>query len=116
MNAIRVIFPYQREGVWMFDDAAVGLVQEPFVCGIPSMLEELVAGIEGAQEGFALFFSDQPFPGYRLKVDRSEPEAGGTWYKLSMDGKEIDGWLCPALFRYFAEAPATIYARAESRK
>jgi hypothetical protein len=29
MNALRVIFPYLKNGVWMFDDDAVGLKQEP---------------------------------------------------------------------------------------
>jgi hypothetical protein len=31
MNAINVISPYKHHGMWVFDDARVGLVQEPFV-------------------------------------------------------------------------------------
>jgi hypothetical protein len=31
MNAINVIWPYKHHGMWVFDDARVGLVQEPFV-------------------------------------------------------------------------------------
>jgi len=30
MNVVSVIFPYRLEGVWVFDDAATGLVREPF--------------------------------------------------------------------------------------
>jgi len=30
MNTLCVIFPYRMEGVWVFGDAAIGLVREPF--------------------------------------------------------------------------------------
>ena len=30
-NSIFVIKPYKWEGLWVFDDANVGLVKEPFV-------------------------------------------------------------------------------------
>jgi len=46
---INVISPYKRHGIWVFDDARVGLVQEPFVSDL-----------------------------------------------------DMEGWLCPALFRYFS--------------
>jgi hypothetical protein len=26
----------------------------------------------------------------------------------------MEGWLCPALFRYFDEAPAELYVKAEA--
>ena len=41
-NALMVIFPYQYEGTWVFDDSAVDLVKEPFVFGVPEMIDELV--------------------------------------------------------------------------
>jgi hypothetical protein len=116
-NAIQVIFPYQDSGVWMFDDKAKKLVREPFVWGIPRMVELLVADIQHPDKGFALYFSEQQFPGFWLKVDLvGEPEAGGNWYKLTVDGTEMTGWLCPALFKYFETAPVIIYAKAEARK
>jgi hypothetical protein len=111
MNSIRVIFPYRRSGVWMFDDDAVGLKQEPFVFGIPEMIESVVGGIHQADVGFALYFSDNPFPGFQVKLDWIREEYDGNWYRLCGTGKE--GWLCPALLKYFDRAPATIYARAE---
>lgn len=27
---------------------------------------------------------------------------------------QMEGWLCPALFRYFDDAPAELYVRAEA--
>jgi hypothetical protein len=38
-------------------------------------------------------------------------EYGGNWYRWG--AKNMDGWLCPALFKYFSEAPKKIYCKAE---
>ena len=115
-NAIQVIFPYRDHGVWMFDDASKGLAREPFVSGIPAMMDLLVADIENAERGFALYFSDRPFPGVQFKIELVGPESGGNWYKLTTGGKEMTGWLCPALFRYFDTAPAEIHVRGETSR
>jgi len=45
MNAIRAIHPFRHEGLWVFDDEAVGLPQEPFVSGADGILDRLAAGI-----------------------------------------------------------------------
>jgi hypothetical protein len=113
-NSIRVIQPYWSSGTWVFDDPAVGLVREPFVCGVPEMINRLVedAGIENARDGFRLLFSASPFPSHRGVFRRIRPEHSGTWYRDENSGAE--GWLCPALFQYFKDAPETIYARAEA--
>jgi hypothetical protein len=113
-NSIRVIFPYRSNRVWMFDDDAMGLYREPFVCGIPEMLSVLVGDIQEPYIGFALYFSDQQFPGFQIKMDLLGPEDGGNWYKLTVGETEMKGWLCPALFKYFDAAPASIYAKAEA--
>lgn len=42
MNSIIAIHPYVYEGVWVFDDPAVGLVQEPFVSGADDIIERMV--------------------------------------------------------------------------
>jgi hypothetical protein len=42
MNSIMVIFPYKHQGTWVFDDEATGLVREPFVAGIDTMIDHLV--------------------------------------------------------------------------
>ena len=56
-----VIFPYRHHGTWVFDDEQVGLVQEPFVSGIPEMVDVLVKNIPNVDEGFRLIFSATPF-------------------------------------------------------
>lgn len=110
-NAIFVIAPYKWQGQWVFDDPSVGLTHEPFVAGIDTMIDRMVAAIPHAEKGFRLFFSASPFPGYTLKLEWRREEYGGNWYfcpQLSMEG-----WLCPALLKYFDQAPAQLYVRAE---
>lgn len=110
-NNIMVIQPYWHAGTYVFDDPAVGLVQEPFVSGIPEMIDYLVRDISVAQKGFRLLFSGQPFPGWQQRLVRVREDVGGNWYSAPDLGME--GWLCPALFKYFSEAPAELYVKAE---
>jgi hypothetical protein len=76
------------------------------------MIDVLVSGIGDAGHGFALYFSDRPFPGYRMKLDWLREEADGNWYGAA----GMEGWLCPALFKYFDAAPSAIYCKAEASK
>ena len=41
-NALIVIAPYRHAGTWVFDDPKAGLVREPFVAGVPEMIDVLV--------------------------------------------------------------------------
>jgi hypothetical protein len=41
-NSIMVVKPYKWEGMWVFDDETTGLVREPFVAGVPEILESLL--------------------------------------------------------------------------
>jgi hypothetical protein len=112
-NSILVIFPYLYNGTWVFDDDSVGLLREPFVSGIPEMINRLVADIPDAKNGFRMIFSASAFPGYSTKVTWRRGEYGGNWYYS--DEYEAEGWLCPALLKYFKEAPEEIYIRAEPK-
>lgn len=108
-----VLYPYLHYGTWVFDDEATGLVREAFVMGIPAILEDLHQreNIQHPETGFRLLFSANPFPSYQVKGSWLREESGGNWYRTE-DGKE--GWLCPALFKYFPSAPENIYIRAET--
>lgn len=112
-NSIMVIAPYWYSGTWVFDDSRAGLEREPFVAGIPEMIDEMVAGIPGAQSGFRLLFSAAPFPGCVVQLDWVREESGGNWYRRHGREDEGEGWLCPALFKYFETAPPSIYCKAE---
>jgi hypothetical protein len=113
MNAIGIIAPYKYEGMWVFDDPAVGLQREPFVAGIDTMIDRLVASIPDADKGFRLLFSAAPFPGFTVKLEWRREEYGGNWYYAAQLDQE--GWLCPALFKYFATAPRELYAQVQQK-
>lgn len=112
-NSIMVIAPYKYEGTWVFDDLAVGLKREPFVSGIPEMIDKMVEGIPGAEKGFRLIFSAQPFPEYQFKLNWLRGDKTGNWYYCEQTKQE--GWLCPGLFKYYKDAPKTLYAKAEKK-
>jgi hypothetical protein len=112
-NSLMVLMPYKHAGTWVFDDPAVGLRQEPFVAGIPEMMDEMVKDIPDAEKGFRLLFSTQPFPGYSHKLSWRRGDNIGNWY-YSEDYKK-EGWLCPGLFKYYPTAPKEIYVKAERK-
>ncbi len=112
-NALAVLFPYRYEGMWVFDDPSVGLAREPFVFGIDEMLTRLTESISDAGSGFRLIYATAPFPGYQAKLEWRREEYGGNWYFCPQFG--IEGWLCPALFKYFDKAPQELYAKAEPK-
>ena len=107
MNALFVIFPYKEHGVWVFDDERVGLTREPFVAGADTILDVLTANLPQAEQGVKLVFSAAPFPGYMARFVLERPEYGGNWYRWPEKGME--GWLCPALFKYFDKAPPELF-------
>jgi hypothetical protein len=113
MNALLVIHPYKHDGVWVFDDPAVGLVQEPFVAGADVILDKLTADIPNAADGVTVLFSATPFPGAKHEFHWRREEYGGHWYSSPDLG--LEGWLCPALFKYFATAPDRIYAEVRPK-
>ena len=123
------IYPYLFEKTcWVFDDQRTGLKEEAFVLGMTEMISKVVEAkaIPNAAKGFALTFGLEPFdhdveltwlsPTEAVQV-LSRQGAGipgiGNWYRGTVCGEEMVGWLCPALFLYFAEAPKKIFAKAE---
>ena len=96
-----------KTGLWVFDDDRVGLVKEPFIKGADEIIDALVAkhDIPDPDNGFLLMFSYREFDGAEECLTRGEPEDGGCWYRWG----EMKGWLCPALYKYFSEAPEQIW-------
>src|SRR2546423_1607614 len=97
--------------MWVFDDARVGLVQEPFVGGADEIIDLWTKDIPHAEQGFRMVFSAQPFPGYTGNLTwRREEMSGNIYYAADLDK---EGWLCPALFRYFESPPEEIFVKCE---
>jgi hypothetical protein len=114
MNSLFAIAPYKFQDFWVFDDPSVGLSQEPFVCGADTFMDILTEHIPDAEKGFKLVFSAQPIPGFTARFEWIREELGGNWYPWSEKG--IEGWLCPALLKYFETAPKEIYIQVSPRK
>ncbi len=123
------IFPYLLGNTcWVFDDERTGLKEEAFVLGMTEMISRLVKAksIANASQGFALTFGGEPFDhdaeltwlsptemADEFSCSLSQLPDNGNWYRGLVFGEEMVGWLCPALFCYFEQAPAKIYAKAE---
>ena len=106
MNVINVIEPYRHLGMWVFDDPRVGLAAEPFVGGADVMIDRVTADIANARGGFTMVFSAMRFPGHQFRLEwRREEGSGNIYYSAELDA---EGWLCPALLRYFDEVPREI--------
>lgn len=109
MNTINVIFPYLHHGAWVFDDASRGLDKEPFIAGMPAMINHFTAEIPTADTGFQLTFSAQPFPTAQAFLTKECDADGGAWYVVG----NFRGWLCPALLKYFDTPPNEIHFACE---
>jgi hypothetical protein len=106
-NSFRVIFPYKRYGVWAFDDPSVGLLQEPFVLGVPEIIE---ARVKDIPDGFALFFSASPFPRHSVELVWLREDGGGNWYREIRHGP--GGMALPrSVLLLRKSAQATIFCR-----
>jgi hypothetical protein len=120
------IYPYlHEESCWVFDDHRTGLKEEAFILGMTEIITRVVVtkAIPNAAKGFALTFGVEPFdhdveltwlsPTEAVKAGAAVIPGVGNWYRGMVCGEEMVGWLCPALFLYFAEAPKRIFAKAE---
>jgi hypothetical protein len=123
------IYPYLLGNTWVFDDARTGLKEEAFVLGMTEMISRLVEtkGIPQAAKGFKLQFGSEPFDGADAELQWVQKSSGsqtlpgkdgsasqffGNWYKGTVAGVEMEGWLCPALGLYFNAAPSRIFVMA----
>jgi hypothetical protein len=113
-NSLFVIAPYWYNSTWVFDDKSAGLTREPFVAGVPEMIDVLVKDIPNAKDGFRLTFSAKAFPGHEYKLIWLRGDQTGNFYKL--DNPPMEGWICPAMFRYYSEAPKELYVKADAVK
>ena len=127
MNQINVIAPYRHLGGWAFDDDATGLLREPFVAGADVAIDKIVnqLGIKG--DKIKMIFSAGEFPGYHVKLDYLTMDVldNGDLYTIEgtdqftkevgeyWEGDAFVLWLCPALLKYFDDAPKEIYVKVE---
>ena len=112
MNSIFIIKPYKWKGMWVFDDPTVELVKEPFVGGADTIIDVATADIPNAKKGFIAVFSKGDFPDASIVLVWVREEDGGNVYRWSE--KDMEGWLCPALFMYFDQPPEKLYVQVKA--
>ncbi len=102
---------------WVFDIPFAGISDEPFVDGIPEIIEDYLLKsklLSTAQKyGVTVLFSGAKRKpkefghGTYFKLTKLHTENGGCWYKDNISG--FEGWLCPNLYQYFASSPQQIH-------
>lgn len=110
VNSVFVIEAYRHAGTWAFTDKAKGLTDEPFVCGVPDIIDGVLK--DKRCDRIQILFSERCFPGFNVKLKAVSDDCGGFWYSASFgpdDREDKRGWLCPATLNYFDSFPDTIY-------
>lgn len=114
-NSIFSIRPFLKKGsgIWVFTEPDLGLFEEAFVGEINTMINAMLkrAGLPKGKQFTGLFSADM-FPGWHMHLKWHSGDMGGNWYNDAF--LKIDGWLCPALFKFFDSTPKHIYVRAEA--
>ncbi len=109
LNELHTVKPYKNEGVWVFDDDSKGLRKEPIINKQDVMLDKLVIGINDAEQGFCLLFSDTVFCGYQVRLIWQCVDDLGHWYTAK--GLCEDAWFYPGFLQYFRTLPGEIFIR-----
>lgn len=106
-----VIEIYKHCGTWAFTDPTKGLQDEPFVAGIPEIIDLFIEKYSNnAKKTHRITFSASNFPGSHGKLIKKESEAGGAWYSYE---NKMKGWLCPATLHYFEKHPDELFVKFE---
>jgi len=90
------LFLFKKDGIWVFNDAEMGLVEEPLILGMTQIADFLV----GAADRAVMRFTDG-VDLMQYTLIRGEPFEGGYVYQLR--GTDMTGWLCPATLHYFPD-------------
>jgi hypothetical protein len=73
----------------------------------------MVADNPDAPNGFLLLFSGEPFS--PVSVTARLGAAGDEWQRPTVRRVRQEGWLCPALLKYFDGPPKNIYVQAKPK-
>jgi hypothetical protein len=91
--------------MFAFDDPTTGLVREPFIGGANYWMDKFSED----KNSCTIAFSANPLPDYDVKLELKDTHLiNGSNYD-DQEGRNI--WLCPALFKYFANAPIELYIK-----
>ncbi len=109
---------HKKDKCWVFDIPFAGIIDEPFVDGMPELIEHHLKRVKGKLEhakkyGVCVLFTEAKLKpaefadGIYAKLARREEDNGGCWYWDAQAKKH--GWLCPNLYQYFTSPPKQIH-------
>jgi hypothetical protein len=78
MNELIAIHPYKARGLWVFDDPAVRLRQEPFVSGADAIIDRLVKRSLTLSRVSPCSSPHNRFPGSKLSSSGAVKSSAGT--------------------------------------
>ncbi len=97
---------YREDDRWYFDDRPRGIIKEEFVEGVPEMI--LAIAKNSAARRVVLEVSTLPTEAADGILDYvPSPGTKDVYYRLG----SIRGWFCPVFWKYFQDAPPTLWVR-----
>lgn len=111
-NSIQVLEIRKTGCTWVFDDASKGVVNEPFVSGVPTIINHILDNKKIVESTVQAFFSQSKFPGADACLTFVKREKKGAWYKF----QSMKGWFCPCFWKYFdvGSPPQHLYIQLTS--
>jgi hypothetical protein len=120
-NSMLALQLYRDAGTWCFTDESRNLTNEPFVLGIPAIIDKVIQDNEIDPHNPTVIFSENEFPQCQGYLAYEIFEQGGVWYSLQElhkpykhPGGTLRGWLCPATLKFFPCHPKRIYFKLEN--
>lgn len=105
----RTVHAYNDKGFWYIDDAnGFSKADNQLVAGIPEIIESFV----GTATRVVIEYADEPFPD-SICLSLISGNSTGSTYRGTINGTEMEGWLCPVFFHYFKKAPENLYVRID---
>lgn len=110
-NSIQVLELRRMGNTWVFDDLPKGVVNEPFVAGVPTIIDRLLARKGITERTVHVYFSDGPFPDADACLSFLREDLNGAWYTY----QGMRGWFCPCFWKYFDKEnpPKRVYIKLE---
>lgn len=104
-NSIFIISPYRLHNTWVFDDPSRDVRREPFVAGIPEIIDAMLGAPRPHR--FTVQFSGVPFPTHQFQLHHVAEQYGGEVYTNPVTKQQ--GWFCPCFYKYFPVPPKTLF-------
>jgi hypothetical protein len=107
-DLLQAVRPYHRNNLWMLDHPVYGPI--PFAPpGMQGIIDRATRHLPNADSGFVAAFSDRPFAGAQIVLQRTRAEGDGYWYRWTETGQE--GWFGPEFEGLFPSPPKRVFIR-----